>query len=102
MVETEKFALAARLYVLLKRKTGRSIDAAHIINNLNYARDVIADARTAHDPDLDPLLDRFEKELFGKISPRPAPVMNGASAVAPAVAEATPAAIPGKYVGMLR
>lgn len=101
MVETEKFALAARLYVLLKRKTGRSIDAAHIINNRDYARDVIADARSAHDPDLDLLLDRFEKELFGKVSARPTQ-QNGAASPAPAAAESPPTAVSGKYIGMLR
>lgn len=97
MVESEKFALAARLYVLLKRKTGRSIDAAHIINNKDYAKEVIATAREAHDPDLDALLDRFEKELFGKIS--------RAAVIAPPIATSAPAepvVIPGKYVGMLR
>lgn len=98
MVDSEKFALAARLYVLLKRKTGRSIDAAHIINSKEYAREVIATAREARDPDLEILLDRFERELFGKVT-RPA------SATAPAAAAETtaqPVAVPGKYVGMLR
>jgi hypothetical protein len=97
MVESEKFALAARLYVLVKRKTGRSIDAAHVINNKDYAKEVISTAREAHDPDLDALLDRFEKELFGKIAPR--------AAAAPAAAAGdTPKDDPpsGKYVGMLR
>lgn len=98
MVESEKFAIAARLYVLLKRKTGRSIDAAHVINNKGYAREVIATARGAADPDLDMLLDRFEIEMFGKAT-RPA-------LVNPEAAEASPkqpsVAVPGKYIGMLR
>lgn len=95
MVESEKFAIAARLYVLLKRKTGRSIDAAHIINNKDYAKEVIATAREAHDPDLDALLDRFEKALFGKAS---RPVVAASSAAA----ESEPAAVTGRYIGMLR
>lgn len=99
MVESEKFGMAAKLYVLLKRKTGRSIDAAHLINNKDYAREVIATAHEAHDPELDTLLDRFEKELFGKIS-------HPHAATAPAgetePSDPTTAVDPSKYVGMLR
>ena len=98
MVESEKFGMAAKLYVLLKRKTGRSIDAAHLINNKDYAKEVIATAHEAHDPELDALLDRFEKELFGKISHPPS-----GPGLAGDAEPADPAAVdPSKYVGMLR
>jgi hypothetical protein len=90
MTENEKFAVAAHLYVLLRRKLGRAIDTVWMVQNTEYAREILRIARGHTDADIDKLVDRFEALMSGTVS------------------TARPAAVPeqpvaaGKYIGSLR
>ena len=86
MTDNEKFAVAAHLYVLLRRKVGRAIDTVWMVQNAEYAREVLRIAREQADTDLNKLVTRFEAlSASGGQPPTPEP---------PPVA--------GKYVGSLR
>jgi hypothetical protein len=56
----EKFAVAAHLYVLLRRKSGRVIDTVWMAQNNDYALEVLRIARALPDADIARLADRFE------------------------------------------
>jgi len=56
----EKFAVAAHLYVLLRRKSGRVIDTVWMAQNADYALEVLRVARAQADADIARLADRFE------------------------------------------
>lgn len=73
MSDGDKFAIAARLYVQLRRKTNRSIDTVWMIHNGEYAREVLRMAREQADDDLLMLAGQFEK-LIGTAPPAAAPV----------------------------
>lgn len=87
MTENDKFAIAARLYVQLRRKVNRAIDTVWMVQSNEYAREVLRIARAQADTDLRQLADHFEA-LMGA-----APAGSG-PAVAPSM--------PSKYVGTLR
>lgn len=70
MSDSERFALAARLYSALKRSTGRVIDVLWLLQNEPYALEVIRLAR-AGDAECADLAMRFESQLRGD-RPRPA------------------------------
>lgn len=87
MTDNDKFAIAARLYVQLRRKCNRAIDTVWMVQSNEYAREVVRIARAQADSDLQQLANHFEA-LMG-----------------PAAAPAAPVAVPGpalKYVGTLR
>lgn len=71
MSESERFALAARLYSALKRSTGRVIDVLWLLQNEPYAAEVIRLAR-AGDAECADLAQRFETMLRGGLPARPA------------------------------
>ncbi|MET0378846.1 MAG: hypothetical protein ABW049_07620 [Spongiibacteraceae bacterium] len=87
MTDNDKFAIAARLYVQLRRKSNRAIDTVWMVQSNEYAREVLRIARAQSDNDLQQLANHFEA-LMG---PAAAP---SASASAPVSAS--------KYVGSLR
>jgi hypothetical protein len=60
MLESEKFAIAAHLHVLLRRTTGRVTDVEWMIRNVDYAREVIRVARAEEHLDLRKLADKLE------------------------------------------
>lgn len=92
MTSDDKFATAAHLYVLLRRKCGRVIDTAWMARDVAYALEVLRVAREQSDADIARLADRFETLMFGE----------GSSPAAPAPIQ-RPAADPSqKYVGRLR
>ena len=62
MSESERFALAARLYAALKRSSGRVIDVLWLLQNEPYAVEVIRLARAA-DAECAELAQRFEAQL---------------------------------------
>ncbi len=64
MSDSERFALAARLYSALKRSTGRVIDVLWLLQNEIYAQEVIRLAR-AGDGECADLAIRFEAQLRG-------------------------------------
>ncbi len=53
MLSSQKFALAAHMHVLLRRKTGRVTDTEWMVANTEYAREIVrvARARLAEGPD---------------------------------------------------
>ena len=64
MNDSERFALAARLYSALKRSSGRVIDVLWLLQNEPYAQEVIRLAR-ASDAECVDLAARYEAELRG-------------------------------------
>lgn len=69
MTDSERFALAARLYTALKRATGRVIDVLWLLQNEPYALEVIRLAR-AGDAECIELASRFEIAMKGaKLKP---------------------------------
>jgi len=72
MSESERFALAARLYSALKRSSGRVIDVLWLLQNEVYAQEVIRLARAA-DGECNELAARFEAQLRGLPAPKPTP-----------------------------
>jgi hypothetical protein len=75
MLESEKFAIAAHLHVLLRRVNGRVTDVEWMIRSAEYAREVIRVARTEQHADLLKLADKLEAALDVGARPvaRPAP-----------------------------
>lgn len=92
MTSDDKFATAAHLYVLLRRKCGRVIDTVWMARDVEYALEVLRVAREQSDADLARLADRFEALMFGE-----AP---GAASAAPTASQAPEPS--QKYVGHLR
>lgn len=66
MTSDDKFAAAAHLYVLLRRKCGRVIDTVWMARNVDYAVEVLRVAREQNDADISRLADRFEALMFGE------------------------------------
>jgi hypothetical protein len=63
MLESEKFAIAAHLHVVLRRVNGRVTDVEWMIRSHEYAREIIRVARTESHPDLHKLADKLEAAL---------------------------------------
>jgi hypothetical protein len=63
MTSDEKFSVAAHLYVLLRRKSGRVIDTVWMAQNSDYAFEILRIARQQSDDDIARLADRFEALL---------------------------------------
>ncbi len=114
MLETEAFSVAARLYVALRQKLGRITDVQWMLENSEYAEEVIRIAREQTGTELSGLADRFEviltaKNVHAQAALRSAPVsqfprepeLPGHEAAAPAQATANEGIAP-RYVGRLR
>lgn len=71
MYDNDKFAIAARLYVLLRRKANRSIDTVWMLSSNEYAREVLRIARAQTDADLDALVRQFEALMTEAVAPTP-------------------------------
>lgn len=85
MLESEKFAIAAHLHVLLRRTNGRVTDVEWMIKSPEYAREVIRVARTETHADLHKLADKLELAM---LPPTTVPVRTVAPATAkPAAAQ---------------
>lgn len=65
MTSDEKFAAAAHLYVLLRRKSGRVVDTVWLLQNKDYAVEVFRLAREQLDDEVATLVDRLETMMFG-------------------------------------
>jgi hypothetical protein len=63
MLESEKFAIAAHLHVVLRRVHGRVTDVEWMLKSPEYAREVIRVARGETHPDLLKLADKLEAVL---------------------------------------
>lgn len=62
-------AIATHLYVRLRRDGGRVIDAIWMVQNREYAAEVLRIARSMPDDEVLRLADRYEEIMFG-LSPR--------------------------------
>lgn len=105
MLENEKFAIAAHLHVLLRRKVGRVTDVEWMVKNHDYGIEVVRIARAEKQPELDEWANKLESVLLG-LRPVARPVMPVAAA--PAAAPLRPFGdsefdLSGaRYVGRLR
>lgn len=91
MTESDKFAIAARLYVQMRRKVNRSIDTMWMVQSNEYAREILRIAREQTDTDLHQLANHFEALMTRRAS----------TTSTETVATATPVQ-PSKYIGALR
>ncbi len=62
-------AIATHLYVRLRRDGGRVIDAIWMVQNREYAAEVLRIARSMPDDEVLRLADRYEEIMFG-LAPR--------------------------------
>ncbi|MBE2262515.1 MAG: hypothetical protein IAE92_07225 [Burkholderiaceae bacterium] len=92
MLPSEMLAIAARLHVILRRKTGRVTDTEWLAVNAEYAAAIIRFAReSARAPGMEDVAewaDRLEKAMAERAAPRRTLL----DAMAPARAAASPAA----------
>lgn len=65
MGNDEKFAAAAHLYVLLRRKSGRVVDTVWLLRNKDYALEILRLARQQSDDEIAKLADRLQVMMFG-------------------------------------
>lgn len=63
----EKTAIAAHLYITLRRKLNRVIDVEWLVKNEDYACEVIGMARQPGLEEVAHYADRMEELIFGKI-----------------------------------
>ncbi|WP_085315131.1 hypothetical protein [Derxia lacustris] len=92
-IDSVTLAVAARMHVALRRKTGRVTDTEWMATNPDYTREVLRLARIADDAELDAIAARLEAAVFKG---------NGAAASARRATEAAGAPTQGRYVGSLR
>jgi hypothetical protein len=64
-IAAEKTAIAAHLYIALRRKINRVIDVEWLVRNEDYAREVIAIARKPGLEELASHINRLEELVFG-------------------------------------
>lgn len=64
-----KFATAAHLHVLLRRRCGRVTDTLWMVQNREYALAILRLAREQGDAELDKLIERFEALLASEAPP---------------------------------
>lgn len=109
-MDSEKFAIAAHLHVVMRRTTGRVTDVEWMVKSSDYAREIIKAARAAPQPDLHRLADKLETLLqlvppipsgFGQTGPGALPDFSPSQA--PSNLARTPSPDGRKrYVGTLR
>ncbi|RZI95744.1 MAG: hypothetical protein EOP78_05910 [Variovorax sp.] len=98
MNESERIAIAARLHVALRRKTGRVTDTEWLAVNPEYAAEIVRFARAhaaeTNDLDLNAIASRLEFAM--------APLAALAAGARPAEESRTRLVAAAKYVGGLR
>lgn len=98
MNESERIAIAARLHVALRRKTGRVTDTEWLAVNPEYAAEIVRFARAhaaeTNDLDLNAIASRLEFLM--------APLAAQATAARPPAVSRSPVIASAKYVGGLR
>ena len=105
MLPSERLAIAARLHVLLRRKTGRVTDTEWLAVNAEYAAEIVRFARErAVEPGMEDVAEwagRLEQAMMATPAPRKtvlgaiAPPRAPAPATGPAVARESEARKPG-------
>ncbi|RYY86133.1 MAG: hypothetical protein EOO24_35920 [Comamonadaceae bacterium] len=101
MTESERVAIAARLHVALRRKTGRVTDTEWLAINVDYAAEIVRFARAhaaeAQDEELAAIAARFEFAMEPlALAARAQAARAGADAGRPAGGPAS------RYVGGIR
>ena len=101
MLDSEKFAIAARLHVMLRRKAGRVTDVEWMVKNEEYAQELLRFADEQGDAELSELADKFRH--VGQPSTA-LPTTEFLDTVAPELAglHVNPTAGASKYVESLR
>lgn len=102
MSETDKTAIAALLYVTMRRTANRIIDVEWLGKHEEYAREIIQLARRQGTEELTRYADRYEELTFGKsvAAESPPPPENiSADGSGP---EDDRSGSPGRYIGSLR
>ena len=73
MLSTERFAIAARLHVVLRRKTGRVTDTEWMATNTEYAAEIVrftlSYAKDASDTDTAELANRLAEVMLPARAP---------------------------------
>ena len=107
MSESEKTAVAAHLYITLRRKLNRVIDVEWLVKNEDYAREVIGMARQPGLDEVAHYADRMEELIFGKIlrqrpvEPKPEVVLKVVETPPPA-SDTPDEDSASQYIGSLR
>jgi len=96
-MDSGKTALAARIYISMRREAKRTIDVEWLLKNNEYAKEVISLAKQ-HSPELIELALHFEV-LFPALSDTLAQAQPERSQQ---VVSAPPSAITDRYIGRLR
>lgn len=65
MTENERFGIATRLFVLLKRRMNRSIDTVWLMENTEYALEIVRLCRSTGEEELVKAGDRLEQLTLG-------------------------------------
>ncbi|WP_028310631.1 hypothetical protein [Derxia gummosa] len=91
-IDSNTLAIAARMHVALRRKTGRVTDTEWMASNADYAREVLRVARAADDGELDAIAARLEAAVF----------RNGGAAASRRAQDMAGTPTQGRYVGSLR
>lgn len=112
MRETEKTAIAAHLYVSMRRVANRVIDIEWLGRNAEYAQAILQLAREQGVEELARYADRYEALMTGKAVTPPAQARQEAPVRAPESAGPAPAQegegepahdiAPDRYIGSLR
>lgn len=96
----EKTAIAAHLYITLRRKLNRVIDVEWLVRNGDYAREIITLARKCGLEELSTYNNRLEELMFGKQAAASPPVPRMEKA--PELEEIEELANTSQYIGTLR
>ena len=104
--ESKLSAIATHLYVRLRRDGGRVIDAIWMVNNREYAVEVLRIARSMPDDEVARLADRYEELMLG-LAPRSLEqtqpsARGGLSSSEPAREAPVNPNVAGRYRGSLR
>jgi hypothetical protein len=105
MSESEKLSIAAHLYVTLRRKFDRVIDVEWMLQNGDYAREVIKIVRKSGMEESAYYANRMDELIFGMpIQPSPVPTVQTLARTAPPPLEEREEdeANASQYVGTLR
>lgn len=98
-------AIATHLYVRLRRDAGRVIDAIWMVNNREYATEVLRIARSMADDEVSRMADRYEEIMLG-IAPRVDSGRAGSTAQSdgggPSREASVNPSVAGRYRGHLR
>jgi hypothetical protein len=104
MSESAKLAVAGLISVALRRKLNRVIDVEWMLNNEDYAREVMRIARKQNVAELSQYAERMDELIFGKaLAVQSAPVVQDTMRKSTAVNDGDDeVGIENQYIGALR